>query len=170
MRMLATAAALLVLLTAPALAQQPAAPAPQPAPTDLTKGTTMTDAELHAAVAKVGNDLPISSIRVFTLAGASPYAVNVEHRTNKPQNASIHETEAEMFYVIDGAATMVTGGKLVGGTRTGANLSGTSIEGGTPNRLTKGTFLMVPEGVAHWFSQIDPSGINIMSIHLPRAK
>ncbi len=97
-----------------------------------------------------------------------PYAINVEHRTNQPQAASLHETEAELFYVVDGSATMITGGKLVGETRNGANLSGKSIEGGMPNKLNKGDFFMVPEGVAHWFSQIDPAGINIMSFHLPR--
>ena len=34
--------------------------------------------------------------------------------------------------------------------------------------LNKGDFFMVPEGVPHWFSQIDPGGINVMSVHLPR--
>ena len=45
--------------------------------------------------------------------------------------ASVHEKEAELFYVIDGSGTLVTGGKLVGETRTNAdNLAGTAIEGG----------------------------------------
>ena len=172
MRILATAGALVALLAAPVWAQQPAGRGnqPQQPPTDLTKGTAMTDAALHAAIAKLGNDLPSASVRVFALPAPTPYTVNVEHRTNKPQAAAIHEAEAELFYVIDGSATMVTGGKLVGETRTGANLSGKSIEGGMPTKLNKGDFLMVPEGVAHWFSQIDASGINIMSFHLPRAK
>jgi mannose-6-phosphate isomerase-like protein (cupin superfamily) len=164
-----SAASLLVLLSGTAWAQMPAAGrgAPPP-PTDLTKGTVMTDAALHAAIAKLGNDRPSSPVRVFTLAGANPYAVAVEHRTNQPQTAAVHETEAELFYVIDGSATMVTGGKLVGETRNGSNLSGKSIEGGAPTKLGKGDFFIVPEGVAHWFSQIDASGINIMSVHLPR--
>jgi mannose-6-phosphate isomerase-like protein (cupin superfamily) len=173
MRILATAGVLVLLLAGSAWAQAPAGGrggAPQPPPTDLTKGTVMTDAELHAAIAKAGNALPSASTRVFQLTGASPYTVNVEHRTNQPQNSSIHEAEAELFYMIDGSATMVTGGKLVGETRNGTNLTGKSIEGGTPNKLNKGDFLMVPEGVPHWFSQIDAAGINIMSFHLPRAK
>jgi mannose-6-phosphate isomerase-like protein (cupin superfamily) len=130
----------------------------------------MTDAELRAVIAKAGNDRPMTSNRVFTLAGTVPYAVNVEHRLNQPQAAALHETEAELFYVIDGSATMVTGGKLVGETRSGTNLSGKSIEGGVPTKLSKGDFFMVPEGVAHWFSQVDASGINIMSVRLPRTK
>jgi mannose-6-phosphate isomerase-like protein (cupin superfamily) len=170
MRILATAS-VLVLLCGTAWAQQPASGRgnqPQPTPTDLTKGTVMTDAELHAAIAKLGNDRPNASVRVFTLGGTTPYTVNVEHRTSQPQASSVHDTEAELFYVIDGSATMMTGGKMVGETRNGANLSGKSTEGGVPTKLNKGDFFMVPEGVPHWFSQIDPGGINIMSFHLPR--
>lgn len=166
MRMLATTSVLL-LLTGTVWAQRGAAPPP----TDLTKGTAMTAAELHAAIARVGNERPNASVRVFTLAGPnSPYSVNVEHRTNQPQAASLHDTDAEMFYVIDGGGTMVTGGKIVEETRNGANLSGRGIEGGTAHKLAAGDFLMVPEGVAHWWSQVDPAGMNVMSIHFPRVK
>src|SRR5205085_5443697 len=129
MRTAAAVIAVFVLLSGSAFAQQRAggpAQAP-PTPTDPTKGTVMTAAELNAALAKLGNVRPVATVRVFTLA---PYAVSVEHRANQPQNASVHEAEAELFYVVDGSATMVTGGKLVGETRNGSNLSGKSIEGG----------------------------------------
>jgi mannose-6-phosphate isomerase-like protein (cupin superfamily) len=161
----------LVLLSATAWAQAPAGGrggAPQAPPTDLTKGTAMTDAELHAMIAKVGNERAVVSNRVFTLAAPSPYTVNVEHRTNQTQGAAIHSTEAELFYVIDGSATMVTGGTLVSPTTNGANVTGTSVQGGVTTKLSKGDFFMVPEGVPHWFSQIDAGGLNIMSVHLPR--
>jgi hypothetical protein len=37
----------------------------------------------------------------------------------------VHELDAELFYVIDGSGTVVTGGKLTGETRTNAeNLRG----------------------------------------------
>src|SRR5438067_207639 len=54
----------------------------------------------------------------------APYSANLESR-NAVGPASVHEKEAEMFYVIDGAATLVTGGKLVNEKRNGDNLSGT---------------------------------------------
>ena len=38
----------------------------------------------------------------------SPYNVNLEYRVGVA-NAALHENEAELFYVIDGAGTMVTG-------------------------------------------------------------
>jgi mannose-6-phosphate isomerase-like protein (cupin superfamily) len=168
MKILVTAS-LLAMLATPAWAQQPAAgrPAPPP-PTDLTKGTVLTDAEVHAGLAKLGNDRASAAYRIFTLTGEKPYSVNIEHRTNRPQGAAIHDTDAEMFYVVDGSATMVTGGTIPDGTRNGANVTGKSIQGGVSAKLHKGDWVMVPEGVAHWFSQVDPGGVNVLSFHLPR--
>jgi mannose-6-phosphate isomerase-like protein (cupin superfamily) len=171
MRILVTAG-VLVMLSVPAWAQQPArgarGGAAQPPATDLAKATKYAGADLDAAIAKLPKDRPNVVTQIFRLEGDKPYTVSVEHRTSMPQTASVHNAEAELFYVIDGSATMTTGGKLVGETRNGTNLSGTSIEGGTPTKLSKGDFLMVPEGVPHWFSQIDGSAATIMSFHLPR--
>ena len=96
-----------------------------------------------------------------------PYSANLESR-NAVGPAAVHEKEAEMFYVIDGSATLVTGGKLMNETRNGNNLSGTAIEGGTPRQVAKGDFIMVPENTAHWFSRIDGT-LLLMSLHLPHS-
>jgi mannose-6-phosphate isomerase-like protein (cupin superfamily) len=161
MRLFAAIAAVFVLLSGSGFAQQRGAGGGRgtpPPPTDPTKGTVMTAADLNAALAKLGTDRPNASVRVFTLA---PYTVNVEHRSSQPQAASVHEAEAELFYVVDGSATMITGGKLLPENK--------GIEGGTPTKLNKGDFFMVPKGVPHWFSQIDAPVLNIMSFHLPMA-
>jgi quercetin dioxygenase-like cupin family protein len=168
MKNFAAAAVLVFLISGPAFAQQRGGRGgAAPPATDTTNATQMTAAELGAAIAKLGNDRPSASVRVFSIA---PYTVNVEHRTNQPQTASIHEEDAEFFYVIEGSVTFVTGGKLVGETRNGTNLSGKSIEGGTPHKLNKGDFIIVPKGVAHWFSQYDTPSTNIISMHLPMPK
>ena len=74
-----------------------------------------------------------------------------------------------MFYVIDGSATMMTGGKLTGENRTNAeNLSGTGIEGGASKNIAKGDFIIVPENTPHWFSSIN-GVLVLMSIHVPRS-
>jgi mannose-6-phosphate isomerase-like protein (cupin superfamily) len=137
--------------------------APQPAPTDRTKASQFTSAELAAAIAKVPTDRPVTATRIFTLA---PYAVNVERRQPLPQGASVHEAQAELFYIIDGSATLLTGGKLVGETRNGTNLSGKSIEGGTPHKFSKGDFLVVPSGVPHQLVDIQ-APVTLMSLYLP---
>ena len=97
----------------------------------------------------------------------APYGAHLEYRASIGP-AAIHEREAEFMYVIDGSATMVTGGKLVDEKRTNpANLSGTGIEGGASRTVAKGDFIMVPEGTPHWFSAID-GAVVLMTIHVPR--
>jgi mannose-6-phosphate isomerase-like protein (cupin superfamily) len=107
---------------------------------------------------------PLVSKPILRLA---PYTASLEYRASVGP-AAIHEKEAEFFYVIDGSATMVTGGKLVGEKRTNAeNLTGTAIEGGATRSVAKGDFIVVPENTAHWFSVINGS-ITLMSLHVPR--
>lgn len=146
-----------LFLTSALVAQQPAAPDP-------TKAQYVSAADLAAQVGKQPAD---RNGTITRLLQAPPYSVNIEHRVAVPQNASVHDTDAELFYIIDGAATIVTGGKLIEPTRTGANMSSTKgIEGGTSQKLGKGDFVMVPAGVAHWFTDIQGS-ITQMALHLP---
>ena len=100
----------------------------------------------------------------------APYTANLEYRAaGVKAPASVHEREAEMFYVVEGAGTLVTGGTLRDEKRTNAeNLTGSGIDGGTPRHIAKGDWVMVPEKTPHWFSQIDGT-IVLMSIHLPHA-
>lgn len=99
----------------------------------------------------------------------APYGVNLEYRSAVGP-AAVHEKEAEMFYVLDGSATMTTGGKLAGEKRTNAeNLTGTGIEGGMSREISKGDVLIVPQGVPHWVSKINGTVV-LMSMHVPRTQ
>lgn len=100
----------------------------------------------------------------------APYNANLEYRVaGINANASVHEREAEMFFVVEGSGTLVTGGKLHDERRTNAeNLSGSGIDGGTRRRVSKGDYIMVSENTPHWFGEID-GALVLMSIHLPRA-
>ena len=109
-------------------------------------------------------DQPLLAQPILQLA---PYNVSLEYR-GAVGPAAVHETEAEMFYVVEGSATLVTGGKLVNEKRTNAaNLTGTAIEGGSPRPVAKGDFIIVPENTPHWFSPINGT-IVLMSFHVPR--
>src|SRR5215467_10846860 len=122
----------LILVPVFALAQQSAAP---PAP-KLFAGSADVVAMMAKAKAERKPDQPNFVLPIVQLA---PYNANLEYRSagvNAP--ASVHEREAEMFYVVDGSGTLVTGGKLREEKRTNAeNLTGTGIDGGTPRRLAK---------------------------------
>jgi mannose-6-phosphate isomerase-like protein (cupin superfamily) len=99
----------------------------------------------------------------------APYSANLEYRVgsvNAP--ASVHEKEAEVFYVVEGTGTMVTGGKLVEEKRTNpTNLSGTKIDGGESRKIAKGDFLIVPENTPHWITGID-GALVLMTLHVPK--
>jgi mannose-6-phosphate isomerase-like protein (cupin superfamily) len=105
------------------------------------------------------------------IVGLRPFSANLEYRAagvNAP--ASVHDKDAEMFYVVEGTGTIVTGGTLKDERRTNPeNLTGSAIEGGTPRKLTKGDWVMVPEKTPHWFTQVE-GALVLMSIHLPRAQ
>jgi hypothetical protein len=60
--------------------------------------------------------------------------------------------------VVDGEATIVTGGTMVGGKETQPNqLRGTSIDGGQAYHLKKGDSITIPAGVPHWFKDVPQS-------------
>lgn len=147
---IAVAAALIVVV-----AQQPA---PQTAPSEMK--TYASAADVQALIAQK---------KAAPLLAAAPYSVNMEYRATVGP-AAIHEREAEIFYIIQGTGTMVTGGKLVNETRTNpTNLSGTGVEGGLSRTVSRGDFILVPEGTPHWFSEIGGNGVLVdMSIHVPR--
>jgi len=156
-----------MMLSGSGRAQQPSAQnAPAP---DLTKGIYMSATDAAAAVAATAAKQgagPNGLTRVFQLA---PYTVQIEHRNPVAQTATVHDKDAELFYVIDGSATLVTGGTLVNPTRNGDNLAGTAIEGGTSQKMSKGDFMLIPQGIPHWITNIQGSFVP-MTLHLPMVK
>jgi len=152
-------------LSSGAFAQQPAAPAPSSA----GSRTMVSASDVAALIAKAKVDRKENqALLAQSMIRLDPYNVSLEYRA-AVANAAVHETEAELFYVIDGSATLVTGGKLRNETRTNAaNLSGSGIDGGQSRHVAKGDFIMVPEGQPHWFSSIDGTVV-LMSLHLPHA-
>ena len=157
---------ILIMFSSAALAQQPAAQGAAPA-AKLFAGSADVTALMAKAKSERKPDQPNFIQPIVQLA---PYTANLEYRVGCVKApASVHEREAEMFYVVEGAGTLVTGGTLRDEKRTNAeNLTGSAIEGGTPRRIVKGDWVMVPEKTPHWFSQVEGT-IVLMSIHLPHA-
>jgi quercetin dioxygenase-like cupin family protein len=70
-------------------------------------------------------------------------------------DVEIHENEADLFYVIDGGATQVLGGSVIGGKQTApGQIRGSKINGGQTYKISKGDVMWVPAGVPHWFPEI----------------
>jgi glc operon protein GlcG len=82
------------------------------------------------------------------------YMVHASRRV-KPGMAEIHTKDADIVYVLDGAATLVTGGSAVDAKETEPDeLRGSSIIGGDAHELKKGDVIIVPAGVPHWFREV----------------
>ncbi len=122
----------LTIPTALSVAQQPAA---EPAKTYASAADVM--ALLAKAKAEHKEGQAVVTEHILHLA---PYDVHLEYR---PQvgGASVHEKEAEVFYVIDGSGTMVMGGKLINEKRSNPeNSEGPASRVALRTLWQKGTF------------------------------
>ena len=137
---------------------------PAPAAPSLKLFASSSDVAAMIAKAKAERK-PDQANFIQPILSMAPYTANLEYRSLVGP-AAVHEKEAEMFYVVDGAGTLVTGGRLTGERRTNAeNLTGTGIEGGMSRHVAKGDFFLVPLNTPHWFSGIDGTLV-LMSLHL----
>jgi mannose-6-phosphate isomerase-like protein (cupin superfamily) len=109
-------------------------------------------------------DAPLVAVPIVLLA---PYKAQLEYRPATAP-AALHEKDAELFVVLQGAGNIVTGGKLVDEKRVNAaNLSGSSIADGHSQVVVKGDVLIVPNNTPH---QVIPTGgapIVVMTMHVP---
>ena len=93
------------------------------------------------------------------LGTGSDHVASVLRRV-KPGQVEVHVKETDIFYIVDGSATFVTGGTMVGGKETRPNqMLGTDIQGGQTHQLKKGEFISIPAGIPHWFKDVPASGI-----------
>jgi hypothetical protein len=109
-----------------------------------------------------------NTMEIIANVGAFPWQIN--YRTgNTP--ASIHKHEMELIEVLAGSCTFITGGTLVDAKDSGATINGTAIQGGTAQKLAKGDRIMVPAGVAHWYSDVQGEFVGAtLHVQAPAAK
>jgi mannose-6-phosphate isomerase-like protein (cupin superfamily) len=142
-----------------------AAAAPAPAPLNLKDYASSAEVQALIATAKAKRTNEANIVQ--PLLRFAPYGANLEYRASVGP-AAVHLHEAEMFYVVQGAADLVTGGSLVDQTQSNPNnLSGTSIKGGAARHVQAGDFILVPEQTPHQFTSMNPV-IVLMSFHVPR--
>lgn len=104
------------------------------------------------------------------LVSNPPYRAVLEWR-GKPTPPFAHETVDELISVTGGEGTIIIGGKLKDETRPNAtNRTGTGIQGGTPYRVAKGSFFIIPAGTPHYFAGMGADGLTIISMHMPNTK
>jgi mannose-6-phosphate isomerase-like protein (cupin superfamily) len=134
-------------------------------PASRSAATYKTAAQITAELGKSTSPLGIVGGQAVTIA---PGMV-MRRRLSGPNNASMHSAETdkqdvtEIYEIVEGAGTFVTGGTFDPKDRTAG------IKGGESRRVSKGDFIVIPAGTAHWFSSIDGS-ITYLETRLPTAR
>src|SRR6476619_7087324 len=117
----------------------------------------------------IANGIVDQQVRSVDL-GKTQLGIGMVYRgkLSEPANASVaeHDLVSEVYHVIDGSATLVTGPDLVDKKRRPADLqtvreyngpgnNSESIRNGVSHELKPGDVIVIPAGTGHWFTKID---------------
>ena len=138
----------------------PAVDVTRPATDVLASDITAT---LQKAPATSVSDQPI---RVVDVGGYNVGIFVVNRPKGSKQSAILHDNRVcEIYYMLEGAGTLVTGGTLQDPQRVppdsrvvtqinGPSIGGSSIQNGSSRRIAKGDMVVIPGGTPHWWSEI----------------
>lgn len=88
-------------------------------------------------------------IAIAQLGTYDGYGVELTSRAANGQ-VEVHDQFVDIFFVIKGQATLLTGGTVVGGKSQGnGEVRGTSMRGGERHAISAGDTIRIPAGVPH---------------------
>jgi mannose-6-phosphate isomerase-like protein (cupin superfamily) len=157
-------------------------------PPHLPRGTAtdISRAEIEALVQKTASDrVSDQAIRVVSINGEYNVSIGVVHRaktSGKDAPSGIeHSQITEVYHVISGNGTLVTGGTLdnqkefaaespVVAVLNGPSTGGTGIQGGVSRKLGPGDVVIIPPNTPHWFSEITTDQIVYLVVRVDAHK
>ena len=78
----------------------------------------------------------------------------------------VHDKTNHIFIIVDGEATFVTGGTLVGAKNTApGQIRAASMNGGQTHQLKKGDVITVPAKTPHWWKEVSTKTIAYYAIN-----
>lgn len=151
--------AIWILLT---LAQAPQASPPV---------TLLTNAELLRAIKGAPEEEPGQpGLYSISLSPISQYPV-IGIRRTVAGRSEVHAKFTDVWYVLEGTATLITGGSVVQGVeRQPGEVRGRSIRGGNARSIHPGEFAVVAPGVPHWISKVNGKELLYLVVKVPSAK
>jgi len=135
----------------------------------LLTASTISQA-IKAMPAKAALDQPLRTVD----GGTANVGIFIVHRPQEPDQGCtiehdtlVNDRTTSIFRVLDGAGTLVTGGKLAKPTPlssddpdlklVGSGSRGKGIQNGQSRHIRKGDVVIIPAGVPHGFSAIEKS-------------
>jgi mannose-6-phosphate isomerase-like protein (cupin superfamily) len=108
----------------------------------------------------------------FPLNINTSFKVICGHRV-VPGNVEMHAHDTDVFYIVGGTATFVTGGTIVGQKENkpgSGEFTGASITGGTVRHLEKGDVIIIPPMIPHQYTEINgPFDYFVVQVTRPSA-
>ena len=107
------------------------------------------------SVKLIGHDqVQAAFAKGMPLVEVGDYKIHASRREG-PGMVEIHTRDTDIAYVLQGSATLVTGGTAVDVKDIGPEeLRGTAIQGGETRQLHVGDVVVIPNGVPHWFKEV----------------
>jgi mannose-6-phosphate isomerase-like protein (cupin superfamily) len=125
-------------------------------------GTVISADEIAATLKQsIANNTVDQPIKLADLPGGHKASVALLRRTKAETSALIHDYVTEIYQIVEGSGTLVSGGTLMDPkendlTRVNAGMSHTGMHHGGESRKVKAKdVIIVPAGMAHRFSELD---------------
>ena len=82
------------------------------------------------------------------------YKVHASHR-DAPGIVEVHTKDTDIIYMLEGSATLVTGGAIVEGKNIEPEeIRGNDVKGGDTRTITRGDVIIIPHNTPHWFKEV----------------
>lgn len=123
-------------------------------------GKAQIDEALRKAQAAPSGNIVDQKISTTEIQGGKAHVAHLR-RVQPETNALIHDHVTEIYYILEGSGTIMTGGRVDGVresdlTNVGAGISHTGTHvGGSSQKLAPGDVFVVPAGMPHRLSQLD---------------
>jgi mannose-6-phosphate isomerase-like protein (cupin superfamily) len=134
------------------------------------EATYITSAEIQATVKKTASsNVNDTQLRVVGINNEYNVAIGILHRANTAEHGAggglEHEYVTEVYQIVSGSGTFVTGGNLENPKEApadgqlvklldGPTLQGGPVKGGVSRKVGPGDMIVIPPNTPHWFSEI----------------
>ena len=115
-------------------------------------GSIKTQSQINLELDRSTSALGVVAGQVTSVVETGTGQIVVRRRQDGPNNASVHDDVTEIYNVVSGSGTFVTGGAIANPKDRTAGISG-----GVVRHIAAGDFVVLPPGTPHWFSKIDGS-------------
>ena len=132
----------------------------------VTAAAAPTGGGVPAAVHYIGHDNVSAVMAKGGQIVNDPGLIVLANRREAGQ-VEYHEHTNHIFIIVEGEATFVTGGTMVGAKRTNADqMVATSIEGGETHHLVKGDVITIPAKTPHWWKEMTGKNVAYYAINI----